>query len=233
MDHDEALTQHAAERYLLNEMSAVERDAYEDHFFDCPHCAADVRDGARMIAAGRQIARETRNVQAMPKRGWLSWVPQAAAASIISLTVGWWGAVQTMAPRMAATAPVTQAAGVIVDREVPIESGQERGPEGAAPTEIGTNENVSLVFYVPPDAEATSYVVDVRDKAGKTVLTNDVSRKRAEEPVELALPKLPAGEYEVVIESVRKGGNRSRVTEIPIDVVEQRREEGSPTRRQP
>jgi Putative zinc-finger len=239
MEHDEAIAQHATERYLLNELSAGERDAFEDHFFDCPHCAEDVRDGARMMAAGREIARTDRGAtretatvhQLRPKSGWTSWIPQAAAAAVIGGTVGWFGAVQTVVPRAAATAPVTRPAfGVI--QQLQLESGQERGPEGAPQKAVLGQLTEANFFITPPDPSATHYVVSIRDKAGKTWLTDDVSSKAAEEPVEMLLPELPGGEYRVVIESVRQGGNRFPVTEIPFDVVEER-EEGSPTRRQP
>ncbi len=48
MTHSEAVQKSAAERYLLDEMSEVERHDFEEHFFDCIECADDVRTGAVM-----------------------------------------------------------------------------------------------------------------------------------------------------------------------------------------
>ena len=42
-----------AERYLLGEMTDVERDEYEAHFFSCEACADDVRAAAAFLANAR------------------------------------------------------------------------------------------------------------------------------------------------------------------------------------
>ena len=49
MDHSEAVEQMLAERYLLNELPPEMRDAFEEHMFDCPECAFDMRAGAAFI----------------------------------------------------------------------------------------------------------------------------------------------------------------------------------------
>ena len=45
MTHQQALDTMAAERYLLDEMTEVEKHEFEDHFFDCGDCAEEVRHG--------------------------------------------------------------------------------------------------------------------------------------------------------------------------------------------
>ncbi len=42
MDHSEATRTMASEKYLLDELSDEARDSFEEHFFDCRVCAADV-----------------------------------------------------------------------------------------------------------------------------------------------------------------------------------------------
>ena len=49
MDHNEAIKEMAAERYLLNELTPELRDAFEEHAFDCPECALDLRAGSTFI----------------------------------------------------------------------------------------------------------------------------------------------------------------------------------------
>ena len=70
------------ERYILNEMSEGERDRFEEHYFDCRICAADVTDGARFFDSGRVMAGE--NGKARATRAHLpftrSYYPLAAAA---------------------------------------------------------------------------------------------------------------------------------------------------------
>ena len=53
MDHNEAIQQMAAERYLLGELTPELRDAFEEHAFDCPECAVDLRAGAAFINAAK------------------------------------------------------------------------------------------------------------------------------------------------------------------------------------
>ena len=48
MTHQQALDGLASERYLLDEMTEVERFEFEAHYFDCVECAEDVRLGERI-----------------------------------------------------------------------------------------------------------------------------------------------------------------------------------------
>ncbi|MCC6587914.1 MAG: zf-HC2 domain-containing protein [Bryobacterales bacterium] len=49
MRHEAAKEMLASERYLLGELTAEERDQFEEHFFTCAECAADVRAGAMLF----------------------------------------------------------------------------------------------------------------------------------------------------------------------------------------
>src|SRR5713101_3655843 len=49
MDHDVVVRQHMTEKYLLDELEPQARDEFEEHFFDCPDCALDVRAGAMFV----------------------------------------------------------------------------------------------------------------------------------------------------------------------------------------
>jgi len=54
MTHQQAIDGMASERYLLDEMSEVERFEFEAHYFDCAECAADVRLGESMRDEARR-----------------------------------------------------------------------------------------------------------------------------------------------------------------------------------
>src|SRR5438067_1741482 len=56
MDHSQALSSHASERYLLGDMSEPERFDFEAHYFDCGECAADVRAGDAFARAVRAVS---------------------------------------------------------------------------------------------------------------------------------------------------------------------------------
>src|SRR5580692_9218965 len=53
MNHLQAVKTSAPERYLLEEMSELERHAFEEHYFSCADCAEDVRLGALMREGGK------------------------------------------------------------------------------------------------------------------------------------------------------------------------------------
>ncbi|HXM45316.1 MAG TPA: zf-HC2 domain-containing protein [Bryobacteraceae bacterium] len=60
MEHDEATRSHAAERYVKRELSPAQRDAFEEHFFDCRKCADDVRFELTFAANVQAVSREQR-----------------------------------------------------------------------------------------------------------------------------------------------------------------------------
>ena len=55
MDHTDATLSGAAERYILGEMAADERERYEAHFFECAECADEVRAASRFVDAAKPL----------------------------------------------------------------------------------------------------------------------------------------------------------------------------------
>ena len=122
MNHMEAVSTFASERYLLDEMPELQRHAFEHHYFTCVACAEDVRLGALMReAAGagfaatprsRVTARATSASPEPPGSAWYrsSALPWATAATL-AILVGYQSfiAVPALAPLMApqALSPVT------------------------------------------------------------------------------------------------------------------------------
>jgi anti-sigma factor RsiW len=89
MTHHQAVETMAAERYLLDEMSEIERYRFEEHFFECDECADTMRVGHQLREnAGHvfgAIAAEQRQPVAETATSW--WrqplrvaIPWAAAA---------------------------------------------------------------------------------------------------------------------------------------------------------
>jgi hypothetical protein len=58
MEHTEAVSQFAVEKYLLGELSPEARNAFEEHYFGCEECATDLRAAAVFISqAKKELAR--------------------------------------------------------------------------------------------------------------------------------------------------------------------------------
>lgn len=104
MTHEEAGRTLAAERYLLDEMSAGQRDSFEEHFFACDACAEDLRTASAMLQgakAGFAGTARSGNVLTMPlerpvsrRSAWqrslaLPWAAAAALACVVTYQSLW------------------------------------------------------------------------------------------------------------------------------------------------
>ena len=78
MEHREDERQNVAGRYMAGELTTVEREDFERHYFECVKCAVGVR---AMVQAGFTVAVASDGA-ATAKAGWLdalwSWRPRAA-----------------------------------------------------------------------------------------------------------------------------------------------------------
>src|SRR5260370_17073435 len=94
IDHNEAIRLQAAVEYVLGELSPVQRDAYEEHYFDCAECAIDLKALATFADTTREVLRQEKAnsfaKDPVPARGgWLRWfqpvvaVPAVAALLLI------------------------------------------------------------------------------------------------------------------------------------------------------
>src|SRR6185436_3414183 len=97
--HQEAVDTLATERYLLDDMAGTDREAFEEHFFSCEACAADLRTASAMLQGAQEgfAGQATSNVVTMPvKRAAVSapaWyrsaAPAWAAAAVLALVAGY------------------------------------------------------------------------------------------------------------------------------------------------
>lgn len=76
MTHQDALHEMAVERYLLRELSGAPLESFEEHLFECPECAADVKAGLVFLDAARMELRTPARFakpEAKNARSWASW----------------------------------------------------------------------------------------------------------------------------------------------------------------
>src|SRR5882672_8227545 len=94
MDHDEAIQLQAAVKYVLGELSPVQREEYEEHYFDCAECAIDLKVLATFADTAREVLRQQKSPQlvaasAPASAGWFRWfqpivaIPAFAALLLI------------------------------------------------------------------------------------------------------------------------------------------------------
>ena len=66
INHDEAVKDLMAERYLLGELNTAERDAYEQHLFSCDVCFEQVKAGTEFVNHLRYIGTEAPQPPLLP-----------------------------------------------------------------------------------------------------------------------------------------------------------------------
>jgi hypothetical protein len=178
MDHDQAMRMHAAERYLLDELSSEERADFEEHYFMCTRCAEDVRsafafaDAAKAVLRdeGRKTASESLfgrlRATGRPRRilNWWIWLRPAVAvpvAAAVLLTVTLYQSIFVIPRLERGLATATQARVIpsVVARDAsrgedPVIDVSERDPF------------LQLILDINPTMPVSSYTCEVYDAAG-------------------------------------------------------------------
>jgi hypothetical protein len=230
MNHSEAVEQMASERYLLNELTPDARDAYEEHLFDCPECAVDLRAGAVFVREAKAQLPElvvSRASNATTKSGenrrfrFSLWRPAFAAPAFAALliVVGYQNFVTFPALRESANEP----------RLAPLAQlhSATRGatlPTFTADRTQGVALPVDLVID-PEMAPAASYSFDLRDPQGKLVWTSSLPAAAqgtgSDQSFSLTIPgsMLQSGSYSLMVTSVTGQGGRTPVEQYNFDIV--------------
>ena len=231
MNHTEAGEQMATERYLLDELSADEREAFEEHVFDCPECALDLRAGSVFVAEAKAQLPGMKMSSAEPARAgksgkkesfWSSlWRPAFAAPVFAALLIVllYQNAVTFPALRTAATQP----------RIVPVAPlhGATRGSDHPTLT-ADRMHGVALPIDLsqqPGMVPAVSYVFDLRDPQGKVAWSGAAPATAegadGEQQLSIVIPggSLQNGAYSLTITSVDAHGGRTPIDQCVFDIV--------------
>jgi len=208
--HQEAIDTLASERYLLDEMSGEDRQAFEEHFFSCEACADDLRAAAAMlegaksglagrISSGRVIPMAARS--AAGPRAWYrsTALPWTAAAALAGVAV--YQSVRVAPPTRDAS-PVALA------------------PVALHPATRGAEATV----YLEPNAHMVSLALDVNDAPagaqlayqlatpeGRTVASGRASAPEPGTPLLLLLPTSTLAAPMHYVLSVRDTGAQAQL----------------------
>ena len=206
MEHREAVERGLAERYVLGDLSDPEREAFEEHFFDCPECAREVRLCAEVLANVRALVRERES----GPRGWMVRVLHspalaraAIAASVVLLALTFYlGRVRLPAlERQLAELRAPQPYAAYFVR--PVVRGEEQKltlPAGA--------RFLGLAADLPPGAAYSAYHCELRDDGGRTVASVVVpAPPDPAAPVHLLAPRsaLRSGRYTLIVSGADPG----------------------------
>jgi hypothetical protein len=222
MDHTEAVRTKAAERYLLGEMAARDRDEYEEHFFGCLECARDVQAGAAFIDSARDVLASVPGVTAKPKPvsgswwGWLLRPAFALPAMALLLVVAVYQA-GFVIPRM--KSELSQATAPQASAWLSLLNANSRGGEAPQIT-IPANKPLGLFVDLPPGTQFSDYICDVQADSGSVKFSVNVSAEEAKQTVLVTVPagKLMSGKYTLVVRGYESSqpANKVEVARFPF-----------------
>jgi anti-sigma factor RsiW len=230
MDHDEVVSQKMTERYLLNELDPKARDEFEEHYFDCPDCAADVHAGALFVEQSK-IALESElsmvgvsaRAAASPVRvpvvvpassGWFGWlrpvfvVPVLAALLVV---IGY----QDRANRtlqQAANSPQVLASAVV-----------NVGVRGTEPISVPVHagQAFELSLNVPPDSHFSSYKLDLYSSPGELEWSRTIPAS-GNETLSLYVPGSDHAPGTLSVHGITAGGENVDLGRYQIELQNQK-----------
>lgn len=204
MEHQEALHIHAAERYLLGELEGPEREAFEEHFFDCQECSEAVTANAMLADNSRAVFRQREQRRALEAaarrsgrlRDWLALprlVPALAAMALL-VVAGY----QQMVTIPGLRQQLTQSNAVQPVAAFALHA-ESRGAAQVIQAPRGAKH--FTIFIDLPAESAPSYQCDILDAAGAVRASVQVTRPPAGDTLDLLLDpaRFPAGEYTLVV----------------------------------
>jgi len=223
MDHDAVVRQKMTERYLLNELDSDARDRFEEHYFDCPECAQDVRMGALFVEQTKSVLAEQREVAmapaapqpAIPRSSGLSALFRPAVAipvfALLLAIVAYQNLVTYPQLHQAANHP-----------QVLPWTAVNVGTYGANTPTITTSRGKGFLLFVriPPEAGFSSYSAELVNPAGKVEwsLTIAVIASQDQYPVAVPGADRTSGTYILVVRGTTTTGQQKDLGRTSFDL---------------
>jgi len=204
MDHNETIRLQAAVKYVLGELSQVQREEYEEHYFDCAECAVDITALATFADTTREVLRLERDRKLaedlLPSRGiWQRWLQPLIAVPALAallLIIAYQNTVTIPQARQEATSETAQ---LFVTSRAP-KMAVVRSDVEIPKYSVRRNESLPLTFAFTPSPTADAYVCQLQDEAGHTVLQLRVPGSFTNKELNLVVPanRIKPGKYALV-----------------------------------
>lgn len=190
MNHQDALKEMAVERYLLGELKGASLESFEEHLFECPECAIDVKAGVTFIDGARTELSAPQRVfapRAENPRRWTSWFTSpwilgpALTACLVVLGV------QTFVtqPRMKLELARAQTPAVLNPLVL-----ANAGARGESVPEIVAPEHGSFVISldVPTTGGFSGYLCSLSGADGSLLWQTTISPEQARDALLINMP---------------------------------------------
>ena len=219
MDHSEAVSGHAVERYLLGEMNEPEAEAFEQHFFDCTACTDDLSSGALLVENLRALPiREDARQPAVPERA----KPERARRS-----APWWKMPLFAAPAFA-TVVLAFVAGYQARELARVNRPESllvydlksaRGPVNQVSVPAGATHFALSVDLM--EESFPRYRCDFEDDAGRLRFSVDHAAPPTGEPLSVLVPvsAIGPGKYTLIVRGLEGSQVGADVARYHFEVV--------------
>lgn len=213
MDHAEAVRLQAGEKYVLGELSQQLRDEYEEHYFDCQECAAELKATVAFVDSARGILRTEVSPQPqaeagrVPRAGWMAWLRPAFAVpafALLLLVIGYQNFVSI--PRLERSAVSSGQSADLVSL-----IGANSRAEGARSYQLHRDKPAILEVDIPTSSAFVSYDCRLQDVSGNAIYEQRVSAAEAKQTVHLIVSAghLRSGNYTLTVLGEQTGGQGS------------------------
>ena len=202
MSHDQAVSSHAAERYIVGELSDAERESFEGHYFDCPNCFEQISADGRLMAEFLGHAREVLDPE--PEKSWLAKMLEdlrrpapvfVSALLLCALGIG----IYQQSLISGLRSPHNEVSYTLTESR-----------SGLPQIQVSRKAHLSLTVRVEPRSDFVSYRAQIIAEPGKIKkYTFPVSPADDSVTFGLRADMLAAGQYSVVIQGVTKDGAAS------------------------
>jgi hypothetical protein len=209
MDHNEAVRLQAAEKYVLGELPLNLREDYEEHYFECAECALDLKAAAAFVDTSREVLRaqpenSTKKAAAAAGGGWFAWLRPVVAVPVFAallLFIGYQNIVTIPQAKQGASV----GAGQVLTSSFSLKKADTLGEEAKAGDEgkvqVHSNEGFALKFDFTPRQRFDSYIGQIQDESGRSVLQVRIPGSSANREVQIAVPGglIQPGNYVLVL----------------------------------
>ena len=235
MNHHEAIQLQAAVKYVLGELSQIQREEYEEHYFECAECAIDLKALATFTDSTREVWRQEKTANPLVSDsvpalgGWLRWfqpITAIPAFAALLLIIAYQNTVTIPQARNTSSRTVAEIYG---QSFLLHPSDTRRGNEGIvneAPFEVRPNEGFLLQLDFMPSSSFPAYLCQLQDASGRVLqqltVPADKARKELHLPVPAGLISRP-GQYSVVFLGIDpvtgKAVNESKLQYFTFEVA--------------
>ena len=196
MDHSEAVRLQAAEKYVLGKLPKDQHAAYEEHYFDCPACAEEIKATVAFMESARKVVREEMAEAVGAKRlapaaratgGWFAWLRPAFAVPVLAallLFIGYQNGVTIPRLKDSSSNQTGQAISSSFQLRGSVRGGSESG-DTTNKVRVRTGESFTLNFDFTPTGTFSEYAWQLRDQAGRAVKSGHISGEKKYQAVSL------------------------------------------------